>query len=211
MQYIINSCLNTGLPQTSIDFYKKLKKNGFYPKVIYDIGSSAMHFTIVAKQIWPESKIYLFEANEECSFLYNDLDYHIGVLSDEDGKEVKYWMSDEHFGGNSYYRETHSRDAFTRSKVVKTERLDTVVKKNNYPLPDLVKIDCQGAEMDIIKGGLETLKNCPSLIIECQHVSYNEGAPLEKEVVKYVEEQGFKFQEKFSETKYDGDYYFLKN
>jgi hypothetical protein len=42
----------------------------------------------------------------------------------------------------------------------------------------LVKIDVQGAEVDIIRGGLNTLKHTTRMIVELQHTEYNKGAPL---------------------------------
>ena len=65
-------------------------------------------------------------------------------------------------GGNSYYREVGvatSKDVFTDGHAIpKTAvRLDTVVADRAYLPPDLVKIDVQGAERDVLAGGLETV------------------------------------------------------
>ena len=59
--------------------------------------------------------------------------------------------------------------------VRKTKTLDTVMKKRGFPLPQLLKIDVQGCEIDILKGCPEILNNVEHLIIELQHIEYNIG------------------------------------
>ena len=68
---------------------KRLKESGFEPKVIYDIGSCVLHWTKVAKELWPEATFILFDAFAEAEFLYEGYDYHMGALSNEE-KEVNF-------------------------------------------------------------------------------------------------------------------------
>ena len=45
----------------------------------------------------------------------------------------------------------------------------------HWPAPDLIKMDIQGAEMDVLKGAQDCLKTCKDLIVELQTVEYNKG------------------------------------
>jgi FkbM family methyltransferase len=191
------------------------------PRIIYDIGSSVLHWTDSAKTVWPDSKYVAFEAMSEVKFLYDEdgIDYNIGVLTDADNKKIEFFQNTEHPAGNSYYRENPEfSPAATRlfgddKKIIKTGMtLDSVVKSRGFPLPDLIKMDVQGAEMDILKGATETLKNCTDLILELQHVQYNIGAPLKDIVIKFVESLGFKLVTAYFATasEMDGDYHFRK-
>ena len=47
-----------------------------------------------------------------------------------------------------------------------TITLDTLVNNKNYPLPDLIKADIQGAEMNMLKGAKKCLENATFLILE---------------------------------------------
>ena len=69
--------------------------------------------------------------------------------------------------------------------------MDTVVEENKYSYPDSVKVDCQGAELDIIKGATNTLKYCKYLVIEMQEVDYNKHAPKADEVIEYLKSIGY--------------------
>jgi glycosyltransferase involved in cell wall biosynthesis len=178
------------LPQAHINYLIQLKNNGFEPRVIYDIGSCALHWTNEAKKLWPDATYILFDAFSPVEFLYKD-DYHIGVLSDKDDVIVKFYQNDYFPGGNSYYREIGCENGkyFPENKYIEkiTKTLDTVVKERGFPLPDFVKIDVQGSEIDIIKGGVNTLSNVEKLIVELQHMEYNQGAMLCGDSVPIIE------------------------
>ena len=95
---------------------------------------------------------------------------------------------------------------------MQSKTLDTVVRLRNFPKPDFVKMDVQGAELDIIKGATETLKTCKHLILELQVVEYNKGAPLRDEVISYLKTIGFNLQtELFCNNGPDGDYHFVNS
>jgi hypothetical protein len=196
---------------------KKLKNEGFEPNVIYDIGSCVLHWTKEAQKLWPHAKIILFDAFSYAEFLYKDYDYYIGVLSNVDNDIVKFYQNNYYPGGNSYYREIGCENGkyFPEDKYIEktTKMLDTIVKEKNLPLPDLVKIDCQGSEVDIIKGGVNTLRNTKRLIVELQHTEYNQGA-LKSDVSLPLIENILNFKctdPLFTNNGPDGDYGFINN
>lgn len=182
-----------------IKFMNDLKeKENFNPKVIYDIGSCVMHWTNNAKKVWPDAQYILFDAFDTVEFLYKESGhkYHIGVLSDEDGKTVNFYQNDTCPGGNSYYKEIghgESSKLFpeTCKKEMITNKLDTIVERYNFPPPDFIKIDVQGSEMDVLKGGHKTLSTVKHMIVEMQHTEYNQSAPKVNETKPYIESLGF--------------------
>jgi FkbM family methyltransferase len=205
------------IPQQHVDYIKQLP---FTPKVIYDIGACVLHWTNEAKRIWPESEYVVFEAMPECEFLYKErnLKYHIGVLSDTTGKTVEFYQNTYHPGGNSYYRENvevnpEAEQYFneTHKRSYNTVTLDAVVNLKKLPKPNLIKMDVQGAELDVLKGAQETLKECNHVILELQSVEYNKGAPLKDAVIEYMTSMGFENMGMFSTNGPDGDYYFIRN
>lgn len=205
------------LPHDHVEYLIHLKKCGFEPKVIYDIGSCVGHWEREAKKVWPNAKIILFDALGLLDFLYqekfSDYDYHLGVLSSEDDKIVKFYQDPYNLGGNSYYREVGSHCFNTPDHLYvykKTKKLDTLVKERSFPLPDLIKMDVQGSEKDILEGALETLKTCKHLIVEMQCVDFNEGAPKVDVTGPYIESLGFMcIGNKFSDNGPDADYGFI--
>ena len=196
----------------------KLKNSGFEPKVIYDIGSCVLHWTKFAKLLWPNAIFILFDAFAPAEFLYIEegFDYNIGVLSSQDDSVVKFYQNDYLPGGNSYYREIGCDDGkyFPEDKYLElvTKKLDTIVKERGFPLPDFVKIDVQGAEIDIIQGGLETLGHAERMIVELQHIEYNQGAIIADESLPIIESLGWNCDVPlFQNNGPAGDYSFVKS
>jgi len=206
------------IPKDHIDYLSEMKSKGINPGVVYDIGASVLQWTRKAKEIWPHAAYFAFEALHEAAVLYaeENIPHFIGVLSDQDGRKVKFFVSPEHPGGNSYYKENPAINRAaekyfleSNARNMTTTTLDTAVHEKGWPVPDLIKMDIQGAEMDVLKGAQECLKTCKDLIVELQAAEYNKGAPSKQEVTTYLETIGFKLEKgPFSDNGPDGDYHF---
>lgn len=211
--HIRNISKSVQFPPAHVRYLEKLRDEGFVPRVIYDIGSCVMHWTNEAKRIWPDAQIYMFDAFAAAEFLYKEsgLPYNIGVLGNEDDKIVKFYQNDWLFGGNSYYKENND-NVFPPDKFIELpmKRLDSVILEKGWPLPDLIKIDVQGAEMDVINGANECMCHAQHLVVEMQCVDYNCGAPKVFESLPRIESMGWKcVAPKFSDNGPDADYGFV--
>jgi FkbM family methyltransferase len=197
------------LPQDHVEYLENLN---ITPKTVYDIGSCVQHWTRHAERIWPTSRIILFEANKDVEKLYKETGktYQLGILTDQDNKLIKFYKDPMNLGGNSYYKENTVSYNETHAIHEVGMTLDTIVKNNNYPLPDLIKIDVQGAEIDILKGATECLSNCKDIILEAQHSNYNNGAPQVETVIEFMKSIDFELVSTFSLDDIDGDYHFRK-
>ena len=211
------------LPDDHVQFLLQLKGEGLTPSVIYDIGSSVLHWYDAAKALWPDSMIIPFEAMSEVKDLYRDAGVETFVcgfvLSDRTGDVTDFYQNLYHPGGNSVYRENsqYSPNADTLfpplSAIEKvTVTLDDMVAGRQLPFPDLIKMDVQGAELDVLKGATNTIAHCNHVILELQHVDYNVGAPKRDQVILHMETLGFSLKCRFTgdENSVDGDYYFAR-
>lgn len=213
------------IPIDHINYLKKIKDLYEQPKVIYDIGSAVLHWTKIAKNLWPNAKIIAFEAVKEVEDFYKEygLDYSLEVFTDIDNKEIIFYEDPICLGGNSYYKENSKyspaadkiyNENSAKKRIGKT--IDTIVNQNKFPLPDFLKIDVQGAEVDILKGMSNTLKFVKHLIIEIQHVEYNLGALPKKQSIEFIKSLGFKLANQHAGNEYfcgngpDADYHFIK-
>jgi FkbM family methyltransferase len=207
---------NCGLPYEHINYLNHLKQTGYSPSVIYDIGSSLLHWTHEAEKIWPDATIILFDAFDPVEFLYSSYKYHIGVLSNTNDKDVKFYYNLDAPGGGSYYREIgfENYTYFPPDQFVmrRTSTLDTIVHNRHLPYPDLIKMDVQGCEKDIIEGAQVCLQHANRLIVEMQNIEYNEGAPNVEITLPYIQSLGWYCDAPlFCNNGPDGDYGFVKN
>ena len=199
------------LPRSQVEYLHSI--TNLKPKVVYDIGACVLHWERHAKTVWPDAKFVLFDAELGVERILMDSGhpYHIGVLTNEDGREVDFYSRPDNMGGSSYYKEIATGLEWDEYKTKKTGyTLDTIVKLNNFPLPDFMKMDIQGAEIDVLKGAKMCLENCSNIILEAQHREYNAGAPNVDQVIEFMSSIGFELVTNINLCEYDGDYHFRK-
>lgn len=178
-----------------LESLSKIKSEfNFNPTTILDVGANNGWFSDMCKQIWPSSNITLIEANPcfEPILDGKQYDFTICLLGNENKPDVPFYILKEEPGStaSSIYKEISeyfSGDKYTTISLP-MYRLDDVTI---YPF-DFIKMDTQGSELDIIKGGINTVKKCKYLLIEVSLVPCNEGAPLKEDVVNYLKSINFK-------------------
>jgi FkbM family methyltransferase len=159
----------------------------FNLETVYDIGASDGSFTNgIKKHLHPDTKYHLFEPYQYPEIeVDSDHQWHRVYLSDKE-KKVQFYINDKYHTGNSYYRENTPAFNNIEPTEVTTVALDSYVAENNLPLPDIIKIDTQGSELDILKGGTYCLKNASIVILEVPLLPYNEGSPEISEILNFM-------------------------
>ena len=143
--------------------------------VFCDVGACNGLFTNLFKDICgKEGRVYSFELNP--------LNYHNILWLKDDNCIIENLAISEKSGEVEYYSNIDTAGDFTSNILgfdtgftamnkigkIKSISLDEYFKDMQI---DYLKIDVEGAEYDVIKGGLETLKKCKYVIIECHFQS----------------------------------------
>jgi len=140
----------------------KLKELGFNPNTILDIGAHTGQFYEWAKNIWPDAFIWMIEAN----------DCHEATLKNL-SSETNYWDIPQ-----------------LVMEIPKTlQTLDSMFTDDS--IFDFIKMDTQGSELDIIKGGKHLCSKAKYILLEVAVTQYNDNAPLENEVITFMNDFGF--------------------
>ena len=191
-------------PKIFTRFFKSLYKHkldynlseliykGLNISVIYDIGAYHGEWSKnLSKTSLKKKDFILFEANQSNSeyLKKSKFKYFIGVLSNEK-KEINFYS--KKLTGDSYYREkTAGYDKNLEPEIVTTITLDEMIKKKNLKLPNLIKIDTQGSEIDILKGAKNATTNCDLIYLETPIIEYNLNSPSLNECVDYLKSINF--------------------
>ena len=69
--------------------------------------------------------------------------------------------------------------------------LDSLFRDRSVRHPLLVKLDVQGFELEVLRGGAQILDRAEVVILEAALLPYNKGAPLLSEVILFMEHAGF--------------------
>lgn len=88
--------------------------------------------------------------------------------------------------------------------TVKVKRLDDHAEHWIGRTRQLLKLDVQGYELNVLRGGIETLKTCAYVYVECSEVELYEGQALRREVEAFLGERGFVMQAACNPVRRDG-------
>ena len=84
--------------------------------------------------------------------------------------------------------------AYFKSKSkLKTTTLDQFLSENQIKSVDFIKIDVQGAELEIFKGGKRALKEVLKIVCEVQFVPIYKNQPLFGDICRYLSDNDFMF------------------
>jgi FkbM family methyltransferase len=184
---------------------------GIHPNTILDIGAHTGQFHGWAKRVWSDVGIFMIESNplhesalDKLAMMNGDK-YLIAAMGDEEREVTFYTRSDKpHTEGNSYYKEANYWDIpqLVQESKVTLQKLDNLFEDDF--IFDIIKVDTQGSEIDILKGGKDLVSRAQAVILEVSFIPYNEGAPTDQETIDYMNEIGFEERMSVGEH-YDGD------
>ena len=172
-----------------------MKEKGFSPNIIYDIGAFKGYWSKEIKAVFPESNFYLFEANEDNrkALSLQNFPFFIELLGNEE-REVVFYHTQVPSSGESIFLEQTSffDESKAQRRTVKMSTLASVAKKHQIPVPDMIKMDVQGAEKLIIEGSVPLICAAEVVILETKILEYNLGAPLIHEMIHLMTSLGYR-------------------
>ena len=175
-------------PETSA--YRRLRARGYAPAGLIDVGAYEGHWTRNAREIFGDVPTLMVEPQAAkrsgLEALCRELPHTrlvSQVLTARAGETVTFYEMET---GSSIMAE-HS-DAPRREVKLVSETLDAVA--TDAP-NQFLKIDAQGAELEILSGGEATLRRASLVQLEAAVAQYNEGAPTLRDVLQFMEDRGF--------------------
>lgn len=181
------------------DKLDKLKNNKYVPKIIFDIGAHHGTWTNNMLKIYPNSKYYLFEAinYSELDNLnnYHNISIHKNIILSDKVKQINWYEGCN--TGDSIFKEKSIVYKDIKPVIKSAISLDFYIKQNNLfnnnPISNIfIKIDCQGSEIDILKGTSSILPYTDFILLEIPLFGkYNENVPNFREHIEYLDNIGF--------------------
>jgi len=171
--------------------YRRLVSKGWQPAGIIDVGAYQGAWTRMVRELFPKVPVLMVEAQKGKAARLEALCSELGsvrlasaVLGSERGKEVTFYEMET---GSSYFPERSNAPRTATTYLTRT--LDEVAASFEGPL--FLKIDVQGAELEVLGGGAKTLEASEVVQLEVPFVSYNEGAPSLLDVMSFMAERDF--------------------
>jgi len=174
-----------------------LKHKGYYPDLILDIGAYIGNWTKDMMKIYNNCNYFLFEAidyNELNNFSSVENVKTFNIILNENECDVEWY--EKRNTGDSMFKEL-SKHFINCSPITRNSiDLNTFLERNSISTDNynnvLIKIDCQGAEIPILKGASNILKKTDFIILEIPLFGvYNTNVPTFEEHIKYMNSIGF--------------------
>lgn len=170
--------------------------------VFYDIGANIGYYTIkmspFAKEInsfEPVKKTFeLLAKNKSVNNLENVHLHKYGVSNRNISLNINLYSSS---GNDSIIKrnipENHSCK-FIGVEEIATVTLDSFVQNNNIALPDVIKIDVEGAELYVLEGAKGTINfNKPIIIFEYSESTFEDANYTFDDIIEYFKEMNYLF------------------
>jgi FkbM family methyltransferase len=187
--------LKIHVPRHHYQYYCRIGKGDFMPghetyiltkftpkegDVVIDIGAHIGLYTIISsKQVGNKGKVVAIEADPDnfemlkrniaLNNLTNVLPLNYAVFSTK--TKIKLYEQSASFKYNSVML-TRANTKNENYSEVNADTLDSILKQNGVNQVDWIKIDVEGAELEVLKGSIETLsgKNM-SLLVEIHNIN----------------------------------------
>ena len=162
------------------------------PKVVYDLGANVGIASVFFSSLFPTATIYGFEPLPEnfevCALNYKNLPkpstvfpWAVGARS---GLAVFDCQNDSR--GGRLESSLHDPKLKTTGKLeVQVHSIDDLVKRHGLLPPDLLKIDVEGAELDVLDGLEENYSAVKWVVMETH------GEELEKQCISWLTKRGY--------------------
>ena len=152
-------------------FFQLLVNLGYTPKHIVDVGAHLGGWTRSAINVFPHSKYTLFEPQRE--LLEGQSDFERPNIR-------RNYLGVGPVSGKALLSHHGRADSFTFSLTAEQARergfpqvpaeviaLDDYFERNNeWPTPDILKIDAEGWDIEVIRGAEKVIEGCDVVLVE---------------------------------------------
>ena len=172
----------------------QLVRQGFVPKVVIDVGAASG--TPELYEAFPIAYHLLIEPLQEFESSLRDIlrqfkgEHVQAVASDRTGSATLNVHSKD-LDGSSLFHEAEGAYADGAPREVASVTIDGFISQRALQGPFLLKADVQGAELKVLDGAVETLKQTEAVILEVLLFGILVGCPQLPEVMAYMKMKGF--------------------
>ena len=197
-----------GIPKKEHIIFEKFISEIKNSKSFLDIGAGIGMFSLFAKRINPKIKVWSIEPNPAIfEILKKNLNHNnlhgVNTLNkaimSESGK-IEFYIP----AGNDFSYATYNKNILEEKNIPFTS---VIVESSDLRLEtkldfDVIKIDVEGAELEVLKGVQEKIRNCKFLFIEIMKENKNDVFMLLKKL---------SFDVIIDSNEYVGNYVFKNN
>ena len=180
--------------------FTNIKKMGLSPKHVVDIGANHGTWTRETLTYFPDAYFTLIEPQEWLKPSFQDLldtnpkiAYHAAGAGSKSGS-FKFTIVDRDDSCSFRYTEEEAKEMGYRQVDIPIITLNDLVKTMNLPIPDIVKIDAEGLDIDVLKGASELFGKTEIFMVEAGVVIKEFDNSFLK-MINFMDENGYRLFE----------------
>ena len=174
---------------------------GFQPKHIWDVGASNGQWTEACMNVFPEATYFCVEprdAHQKALVVRKAdwagrMDFIQACLGPERGTATMHQDGD-----GSSLLPGHSGKPYGEPVTVALETMDHLVDSGVTTVPELLKMDVQGFELEVVRGGKKAIQHTQAILLEAAYRPFQKGMPIMHEILKEMHDLGFVLADIFS-------------
>lgn len=179
--------------QTLEDVLHHLKSVGFLPATLVDVGVA--YGTPGFYDVFDNVRYLLVDPLKEYVPVMEKIcarypgNWILCAAGHEDGEITINVHPD--LSGSSVYKESEGPHVDGEPRVVTMRRLDGLLAEGGFKGPILLKLDVQGAELDVLAGTTGALPEVEVIVMEVSLFSFYKDTPQFAEVIARMQELGY--------------------
>jgi FkbM family methyltransferase len=196
--YRLDSAKAVSLSRSGLDgLLRQAHAMGFTPTTVVDVGAAYGSFARQCFSVFPKARFLLLEPLVEYQPLLNTLidampaaQCIMAAASAHQGEVVFNVHPD--LVGSSLFREVEKDTRVNGvTRTVQAITIDNLVKETGVTGPFLLKVDVQGAELDVLRGAERMLADTEYILLEVSLFNFFHDGPDFHDVVMYMKSRGF--------------------
>lgn len=188
---------------------RRMQRLGFNPAVAIDVGAYVGEWTRGFKRIFPSARILMVEPQpghldrlRTVAAALDGVELAPVLLGAQERDSVPFHLCES---ASSVLIES-ARPTVVSTISVAVTTLDKFTANTVFAQPDFIKLDVQGYELEVLRGGELALASAEAVFMEVNLLGVLDGVPLFHEATQFMSERGFQVYDicTFFRRPYDG-------
>ncbi len=176
-----------------------LKARGLNCKSILDVGANRGDWSRMAKVIYPSAAFCLIEPQtemeEDLKSFCSSSDGSIYIIAGAGPKSEKKYLTvwDDLAGSSFLPKEDETLKNSGKQRIIDMVSIDELIESGKFKVPELVKVDIQGFEIEALKGAEKLFGETEAFILEVSLFSFSDvpGMPIFSDIVNFMLERDY--------------------
>jgi FkbM family methyltransferase len=178
-------------------FYEVLTSAGFQPTHIMDVGANHGYYTRKARSWFPHARISMVEPQAWLQPSFQDLldkDPLIRFFPVGAGRKrgsFLFTIANRDDSSTFRFSPEEAKARGLEQKEIPVVTLNELVAENGLPVPDLVKIDAEGLDMEVLEGASDFFGRTEVFMVEAG-IANKMFANNVRDMVNYMDDKGYR-------------------